>query len=160
MLEKVVLFGMATMILFAALSGTTAKPIIVVREGGSLEPLPHKATIQIYGDGRIKAYERQRQVTPDLVQALVARLRKLGAYKMDQAKMDKDLATMPEGSKRGGSGVVTLELTDGRKTVVVTVNQPATFGDAKPAQPRTFIAALDAIKAVAKPADPNAPVRP
>ncbi len=134
------------------------KPLVEVRESGAYAPLPHPAIIQVYADGRVKTLKRAGRVKQDEVNALMKRLEKLGALKLDQRTLDKEFrqAGEAEASERGGSGFVTLIFAlNKRPPVQVSLNQPDQFAKSKAPSVRCFVTALHLIKDFADPPPPK-----
>ena len=124
-------------------------PVIEVREGGYREPQPHRAVLQMFGDGRIVTRQETRRITPAEVARLLERLKELGAFALTQDQLDSELASGAEArpGARGGSGVVTLVLAPGpdRPRRTIWLNQPRAYERSQLHSARAFFQAWQTI---------------
>lgn len=125
---------------------------IEVHHGGGLEAPPHPVIISICSDGRVKTSRGELRVEPARVQRLVAKLERLGAFQLPSGNLQDEVIRAGEAPAgiRGGSGMYTLRLTRGEKTITVRLNQPDLYVDTKVRSVRVFQKALNAIREFAK----------
>ncbi|MCS6949096.1 MAG: hypothetical protein NZ520_01410 [bacterium] len=125
---------------------------IEVHHGGGLQLPPHPVIITIRSDGLVKTVRGEFRVEPARVQKLVDQLERLGAFRLPSGDLEQEVirAGEPSAAVRGGSGVYTLRLTRGEKTITVHLNQPDRYPDTKVRSVRVFQKALNTIREFVK----------
>ncbi|MCS7310930.1 MAG: hypothetical protein NZ741_11990, partial [Armatimonadetes bacterium] len=127
----------------SVLPPTEAQPPAVrmeVHEGGGRQAPPHPVIITICSDGLVKTTRGEFLVEPARVQKLVDQLARLGAFRLSSGDLQDEVIRAGEAPAgiRGGSGVYTLRLTRGEKTVTVRLNQPDMYAETKVRSVRVF----------------------
>lgn len=138
-----------------SLSAVAAQPpavCIEVHHGGRSQPPPHPVIIRICSDGLVKTGCGEFRVEPARVQKLVEQLERAGAFRLPSGNLQDEVIKAGEvpAGRRGGSGVYTLRLTRGGKTVEVCLNQPDRYTHTKVRPVQVFQKALNAIREFAR----------
>lgn len=147
-----VLLLMFTHILAAPQGVTPPEVKIEVREGGGCQAPPHPVIISIRSDGLVKTTRGEFRVPAQEVHQLVTHLERLGAFNLPSGDLQEEVIKAGEAPAgvRGGSGVYTLCLTRGDKSINVRLNQPDSYSETRVKAVRIFQKALHAIRKFAK----------